>query len=107
MHGTVFARWLEATFQERLEAVVRPLLDAIPGRDAHSWNGASSYTIAMIRAGLYGARVTDSGHVSLHGACGFESMRRIAEHIGLAIETIESTSRKRSQWLVTDTRGES
>lgn len=68
MVGTCFGQWLADVYQEQLQAAGKVVTD------------------------LYGAKVYNSGapnydtRVSLDGACGFESMLKIAEAIGLEVE---------------------
>lgn len=94
MHGTVFATWLQATFPDRLRSIRCHTIR----QDGGKWLDD--------RDGMYGATRQLDGTVTLNGGCGFESIRRIAQHVGLTVETIETKSRNRSQWLVTDARGE-
>lgn len=117
MRGTVFADWLQATYQDRLMKLAYDK----PGVFARSiWNETtgkdSTYkTIEEDRKkGLYGARWYVNGaneavwdrkgenvkgykaakpYVSLDGGCGFESMRRIAAAIGLEVREINGGKR--------------
>lgn len=69
MVGTVFGDWLQDRFQERLRAYCR--------------------TSPAEAAKLYGMRVLDVGansRISLDGACGIDSMIRVAEAIGLTVK---------------------
>lgn len=70
MMGTVFGEWLEDVHQAALQAI-----------------GPQAYYIgATVQdAGLYGMRYRPDGTVTLDGACGINSMERIAKAIGLSV----------------------
>ena len=77
MIGTVFGKWLQANYQDQLQAVKAR---------AH-YISDENITVSNPRTdSLYGMRWTKDNKVSLDGACGIESMIRIAEAIGLEIE---------------------
>lgn len=76
MVGTVFARFLEAEHQTELQAFF----------DAHQSELVASYGGYWKHPKFYGAHVDmDSRRVRLDGACGLESMERIAEACGLTV----------------------
>lgn len=116
MRGTVFADWLQQEYQERLLAIAKR------GKFKRVvWNGksgdASKYTNpdADKREALYGASYYSKGsedwetkklkpaRVTLDGGCGFSSIQRIAEAIGLIIQTVDA-GKKCDVVIVTDTR---
>lgn len=77
MIGTVFGEWLEATYQEELQAIKAR---------AHYLSDEDG-TVANPRTdSLYGMRWTKDNRVTLDGACGIESMISIAEASGLEVE---------------------
>lgn len=79
MTGTVFGQWLETYYQKELMMV---------SQQAHSvYNQQKEWVTSGRADSLYGMtyRVKD-GRISLDGACGIDSMIRIAEAIGLEVE---------------------
>ena len=77
MIGTVFGKWLETYYQEELQAV-KALAHYISDENGTVSNPRTD--------SLYGMRWTKDGRVTLDGACGIDSMIRIAETIGLEVE---------------------
>lgn len=77
MIGTVFGQWLQANYQEQLQAVKAR---------AHYISDENGTVSNPRTDSLYGMRWTKDNNVSLDGACGIESMIRIAEAIGLEVE---------------------
>lgn len=96
MVGTVLAEWLQETQQERLLA--------IGDRAYYRHTGAEPMT--RIEAGLYGMtyHVGSTDRVTLDGACGLESMRRIAEAVGLEVRRLVSKRGSVTGFVVTDKR---
>ncbi len=91
MVGTVLGEWLEDRYQGRLQALA----------------AETGTTPAGVRAqldGFYGLYVTDDGRVYADGACGLDSMTRVARAIGLAFDrTYKPSGRSRGEttgWLV-------
>lgn len=103
MRGTVFGDWIAREYQPRL-------LELADKFAAH-WTKAEGFkSDNQNREKLYGGTFYPEGssdnkkpHVTLDGACGFESMRRIAEAIGLQVRLINACS-KCDVLTVTDTR---
>jgi len=91
MVGTVFAEWLQETHQDALQAV--------KGRAYYS-PGDLMHPNAD---GLYGMRLRSDGTVTLDGACGLESIRRIAKEIGVDVTTTYSKRAGRTVALVVTT----
>ena len=77
MIGTVFGKWLETYYQEKLQAVKAR---------AHYISDENGTVSNPRTDSLYGMRWTKDNKVSLDGACGLECMIRIAEAIGLEVE---------------------
>lgn len=65
MVGSVLGQWLTERYQDRLETIAH---------DAQSFSGMR--------------RCKQTGRVVLDGGCGVESMRRIAEAIGLTLHPV-------------------
>lgn len=79
MRGTVFGKWLEACYQDRLLAM--------KDRANYRWDTVGVYVPANREDSLYGmAYIEKDNRISLDGACGIECMIRIAEAIGLEVE---------------------
>lgn len=79
MIGTVFGEWLQDVYQKELSA----LLQSKP----YELGQYGTCAAAKSHPEFYGAVLnTANGQVSLDGACGIESMIRLAEAIGLEVE---------------------
>lgn len=91
MTGTVFGDWLASTYQERLLAICD---------QAHTtWylEGNTPIRLPNRDGGLYGMTYNaDLKQVRLDGGCGINSMIKIAEAIGLEVQT---TSNKRGHCI--------
>ena len=77
MVGTVFGEWLEANYQNELQAIKAR---------AHYLSDENGAVANPRTDSLYGMRWTKDNRVTLDGACGIASMIRIAEAIGLEVE---------------------
>lgn len=84
MVGTVFAKWLEDAYQDRLHSLATHGPGAI--------------------AGYYGVTLPDDGsaRVTLNGACGLRSMLHIAESCGLQVEVRANSKGRTTALLVLD-----
>lgn len=80
MVGKVFGDFLECEYQDQLRALVAPLPKAPYG--STSWLQIAE----EVNPSFYGLTIRPDGSVCLDGACGFDSMRRIARALGLHIE---------------------
>lgn len=83
MRGTVFGEWLEKAYPDRL-AQLRPA-DAVD-----CGYGVPGWTRAPADRRLYGLTWRPDGSASLDGGCGFESMCRVAEAIGLDVTMLDA-----------------
>ena len=92
MVGTVFGHWLAATYPTELAAIA----DRQGPSTEHRGQVADRY-------GMY--RWEPAGPVTLDGACGLESMQRIARELGVELErTYKRTGPNRGEttgWVVT------
>ena len=98
MRGTVVADWLESVAQDRLLA-----LAALCGRDDSRTYGTDNKWAPI--KGYYGSTINPDGSISLDGGCGIESIRHIAEAVGIVIRGCYGTGRKRDSligYFVTD-----
>lgn len=77
MVGTVFGDWLQKEYQERLQAWAHKQALTDAGHVTKGYKRIESFP---------GATITPNGSVNLAGACGIESMVRIAVAIGLDVE---------------------
>lgn len=118
MRGTVFANWLEAEYQTQLLELARKETRVFP---QSNWNGSSgdesNYVSVPVdrKTELYGGTYYANGsggydgekdkppHVSLEGGCGFSSIQRIAEAIGLTVNLINA-GKNSDVIVVTETR---
>lgn len=87
MRGTVFAEWLEKEYQERLQKSLRLKTYYInrKGKPFEQRKGRDNFYGSTLNA--------DSGVITLDGGCGTESIRRIAEAIGLQVRFIDAGKR--------------
>ena len=98
MRGTVLADWLQATYQDRLKKIASRMHYRYSKGKTLKPNSAKNY--------LYGGNwYKDENRVSLDGGCGWSSIKRIAEAIGLTIQSIDA-GKKIDVVIVTDTRPE-
>lgn len=99
MRGTVFADWLYAEYQAQLLELAK-ISDRFP---RYVWNAVKGEGSSYVypdrdkRESLYGGHFYINGssdnrvpHVTLDGGCGFSSMVRIAEAIGLTVRQIDA-----------------
>lgn len=77
MIGTVFGAWLADVYQDKLKALVSERSAELVPYAQTGWMKIES---------LYGLTARKNGTVHLDGACGLESMIRVAEAIGLEVE---------------------
>jgi hypothetical protein len=96
MVGTVLAEWLVANHQDQL----RPLAD----RAFYRTGEGLPYSRTEDEAGaFYGmTHYVDTGRVSVDGACGVESVRRIAEAAGVKLTALPSKGGETAGWVVGD-----
>jgi hypothetical protein len=89
MTGTVIGEWLTDRYQDRLQAIgdrASSYYSKAGGYKTHRVPGSSMPFGDIDRAYYYGmTRNDDTGRVGLDGACGVETMLRIAEAIGLRV----------------------
>ncbi|HKN42978.1 MAG TPA: hypothetical protein VJW23_03575 [Propionibacteriaceae bacterium] len=92
MVGTVFADWLSDTHRDELRDWAGPL----------GWENPEA-TVKQVK-GFYGAIQMPTGRVRLDGACGLDSIMRVARALGLEIErTFKPTGPSRGEttgWFV-------
>jgi len=95
MIGTVVADWLRAEHQSRLAAV--------HDRRA-SEHGTSGYeTLPWPRHRLYGLHFNRNNETySVDGACGVESVRAIAEAVGISMSSVVNRRGHVTGYMVTD-----
>jgi hypothetical protein len=112
MVGTVFGEWLQDRFQDRLMAIadrVHVQYDFSTSPRIRTENTAPDALYGMARLiNLKGEGKKHFGadRIALDGACGINSMIRIAEAIGLEVRDMPTGGRSRSSkgFVVTDTR---
>lgn len=107
MRGTALGNWLAAEYQARLMKIASRF-------HGIAWDGERYQNLSAPneKIMLYGGTFYDTPrvkklapHVELDGGCGFSSMQRIAEAIGLQVRQTDA-SKKLDIITVTDTRGE-
>lgn len=83
MTGTVVADWLVAEHQDKLMKLVKNEMSSVDGHD-----GDANY-VSFPR--FYGMTyVVNGGRVTVDGACGIESVRRIAEACGIELQRLSN-----------------
>lgn len=88
MTGTVFAEWLQDVHQDRLRAIGRQAHGHyVPGEKGWQRGADNADGLYGMTAYAYAERVGVQ-RVTLDGACGIDSMVRIAEAIGLVVRRI-------------------
>lgn len=92
MQGTSFAQWLESDFQTELCLLfANDIKEIEANKEARSYTNKGIAIKHMPGTGFYGATVYQntknlSVRIGLDGACGFDSMKRIAEAIGIKLQ---------------------
>jgi hypothetical protein len=98
MQGTTFGEWLQDTYQTRLQGIAY--------RAHMRWTRTDNdgpWDMVKNDDGLYGMSFyTHDGRVVLDGGCGFRSMERIAEAIGLTVRTTVNRKGHATGYIVTD-----
>lgn len=95
MQGTVFAKWLEANFLDRIKAACKPISYDLHDEEYRKQNSDGSCSYGFF---------TRNGKYWLDGACGFDCMRTIAKMAGLEVKTHWNERKKITDFIfVTDT----
>ena len=98
MVGTVVADWLQAEHQDRLMAIADRA-----GSYYTKGVGGSYHTVERAPDTLYGmTREETSGAISIDGACGIESVCRIAEAVGISLSAVWNRKGHVTGYMVTD-----
>lgn len=86
MQGTSFAQWLQEHYQHELKAKFATEINSITDKDYADYSG---YCYKEIK-GFYGAKISGKEGkeltISLDGGCGMDSIKRIAEAIGITLK---------------------
>lgn len=95
MIGTVFGLWLAATHQEKLQALVKARESELE---------ECGYQVPGYKRipDLYGLTVHPQGMISLDGACGIESVQRIAQAMGLDSQSMYNRKGHTTGWLISE-----
>lgn len=93
MIGTVLADWMVANYQDELSKLT----------DKAYYHYRNDKPYQRNDDGLYGMAVNlDTGRVSIDGACGVESVRRIAKEAGIKLTALPSRRGNTVGWVVGD-----
>jgi hypothetical protein len=104
MLGTVLGEWLQAAYQDRLAAIADRAYQTWPVPHV---GGVWEYTTNESPERLYGmSAYQHDGRIVLDGACGIQSMERIAEAVGLSVHWVTNRQRHVVAFKITDTRPE-
>lgn len=104
MQGTAFAQWLESGFQPELKLMCREngIGEQLPQRN-YTKGGVIVRVYDL--PGYYGLTVhtPDKGTEMVHldGGCGFDSMKRIAEAIGIKLQWNKESARYKNHTFYT------
>lgn len=96
MTGTSFAQWLTMCYQDELQKLFAEEI-------ATFQTSGKTFDYAK-KSGFYGAMLTrkaDRAGIVLDGACGFESMKRIAEAIGIKLQWNKESDRYKNSSFYT------
>jgi hypothetical protein len=113
MTGAVFGEWLQDVYQDRLRAIADKahgqVQQRLAGANDPDDGPATINDRTRNESGLYGMTAWHSPKmtrvwVTLDGACGLESMRKIAEAIGIESKAVVDRKGNANGYLVTDTR---
>ena len=101
MQGTVLAQWLQNNFQDELKARFNEEISAIKPKDYLDYSG---YCYKEIK-NFYGTRIHGKEGkelaISLDGACGFDSIKRVAEAIGITFQWNPESNRYKNHTYYT------
>ncbi|MGH9917090.1 MAG: hypothetical protein ACRD63_17615 [Pyrinomonadaceae bacterium] len=98
MVGTVFGQWLEDVYQSRLVELAQA--DRFAARYTKS---AGYQSTNEMSSRLYGGCFhQDENRVSLDGACGLETMVRIAEQIGISVSRTYNRKGHTTGFMITE-----
>lgn len=89
MLGTCFGEWLQANYQDRLWEIRE-----------RAYNIVSIGNRSTNHGGFYGMTWTEDD-VRLDGACGLESIRRIAEAIGVHVKSTSDAKGHTTGFIIT------
>jgi hypothetical protein len=86
MRGTVLGDWMEQEFQSELLALANQVKRVVYTDERGKWLGGQEFREGGGHYGMTAALCRETGkyvRVALDGACGWESMRKILNAIGL------------------------
>lgn len=111
MIGTVFAQWLQKTYPEKIKAIAHRAhgvyiigLDGKYDRQPENKNPDSLYGMTAEYVAVWAPQ--NLKRVTLDGACGIESMRRIAEACGFEVEWAGNKKGQTRAYYVQEKAGE-
>lgn len=106
MIGTVFGQWLQWKYQDRLLALADRAAAVSDdsgyhskGDDHASWHDKGN---GLLYGMTYHTKTGKDRYVSLDGACGIDSMRLIADQIGLSVQSAVNRRGNVNGYIVTD-----
>ena len=112
MQGTVFADWLTLKFNKEMQVLFTPeIKDLKEGGKHREYETKEGKVIYCSTERYYGVTIklhTWSGdvYISLDGACGFSSMERIANAIGIKMQWNKISDRYKNHTYYTAVVGE-
>ena len=105
MTGTVFGEWLQDAHQDALRVIAHCAAAYYDGTgNGYTARAGERWQPSNRNGLLYGMTEFHDGRIVLDGACGIESMTRVAEAIGLELtRTYKTSGRNRGEttgWVV-------
>lgn len=101
MQGTSFAQWLQNDYQQILVNRFAKEIAEVTPADYTQYSGNCYKPISE----FYGARISGKEgkplHIELDGGCGMESMKRIAEAIGIKLQWNKESDRYKNHTFYT------
>lgn len=86
MQGTAFGQWIEGHYQNELKSHFSAEIAAVTDKDYSDYSGYCYKSID----GFYGAKISGKQgkelRITLDGGCGMDSMKRIAEALGIKLQ---------------------
>ena len=108
MTGTVFGDWLADVYQDRLMKIADQAYESYTrnAKDAETYYTRTGNDDGFYGMSYYDSTTPDGKHVSLDGATGLESMRRIAKAIGVETRSTVDSKGHTTGFIVTTTETE-
>lgn len=108
MQGTAFGEWIQNAYQDKLRQLFAADIKNIEtNENCRTYNTNKGVVIKhMPGSGFYGVTIywdtmSKTARISLDGACGFNSIQRIAEAIGITLQWNKESDRYKNHSFYT------